>query len=66
MDLDGGGYTLEMQAKKIVENTLKYNGSHPCPACGVIMNPVEAMHSKGYCGDCFAQVRAKRLKNRMA
>jgi rRNA maturation endonuclease Nob1 len=66
MDFDGGGYILEMQAKKIVENATKYNGSHPCTGCGLIMDPVSAMYSKGMCPQCFAQVKAKRLKDGMA
>jgi hypothetical protein len=66
MDLDGGGYTLDMQAKRVVDNVLNYRGSHPCPQCGLIMDPVAVMYSKGLCADCFSQVKAKRLKNRMA
>lgn len=66
MDTDDGSFILEMQAKKIVDNMMSYNGSHPCPQCGVVMNPVQAMYSKGMCPDCFSQHAAKRLKNRMA
>jgi hypothetical protein len=66
MDMESGSYTLDMQAKKVVANQMAYNGSHPCPQCGVIMNPVAAMYSKGMCPQCFAQHSAKRLKNRMA
>jgi hypothetical protein len=66
MDTDSGAFILEMQAKKIVDNMMTYNGSHPCPQCGVIMNPVQAMYSKGMCPDCFSQHSAKRLKDRMA
>jgi hypothetical protein len=66
MDFEGGGYPLEMQAKKVVDNIMAYNGSHPCPTCGIIMNPTQAMYSKGLCADCYAQHNAKRLKNRMA
>jgi hypothetical protein len=66
MDFEGGGYPLEMQAKKVVDNIMAYNGSHPCPTCGIIMNPTQAMYSKGLCSDCYAQHNAKRLKNRMA
>ncbi len=66
MDDGDGAFILEMQAKKIVDNMMTYNGSHPCPQCGVIMNPVTAMYSKGMCPDCYSQHSAKRLKDRMA
>jgi hypothetical protein len=66
MDIEGGSYTLDMQAKTIVDNTMKYNGSHPCSGCGLIMDPVSAMYSKGMCPQCFASRNAKRLKDRMA
>jgi hypothetical protein len=66
MDMESGSYPLEMQVKKVVDNIMSYNGSHPCPQCGVIMNPVQAMYSKGMCPQCFAQHSAKRLKDRMA
>jgi hypothetical protein len=66
MDMEGGAFPLEMQAKTIVNNIMSYNGSHPCPTCGLIMNPTEAMYSKGMCAECFSQHSARRLKNRMA
>ena len=66
MDIESGSYPLDMQAKKVVDNLTSYNGSHPCPQCGLIMNPVSAMYSKGMCPQCFAQQSAKRLKDRMA
>ena len=66
MDIESGSYTFYMQAKTVVENALQYNGSHPCPQCGMVMSPVAAMYSKGMCPQCFAQHSAKRLKDRMA
>jgi hypothetical protein len=66
MDTDSGAFIMEMQAKKIADNIMSYNGSQPCPQCGVIMNPTQVMYSKGMCSDCFAQHSAKRLKDRMA
>lgn len=66
MDTEGGGYTLELQAKKIAENAMNYNGSAPCPTCGVIMNPMEFLQYQGRCVSCVSQERATRIKNRMA
>jgi hypothetical protein len=63
---EDGALTLELQAEKIAQNATMYRGSAPCPQCGVIMNPVQAMYSKGMCADCFSQHSAKRLKDRMA
>ena len=62
---DGGGFPLEIQAKQVAENAMRYGGSLPCTSCGVIMNPVEAMYSKGNCVKCYTQIQAKRAKNRM-
>ena len=45
MDIESGGFTLDMQAKLVMDNSLKYNGSAPCPQCGVIMDPVSMMYS---------------------
>ena len=62
---DGGGFTLEIQARKIAENATMYKGSAPCPTCGVIMNPVEALYSKGLCAPCYAQKTSDRVKRKM-
>jgi hypothetical protein len=55
-----------LQAKKIAENAINYKGSHPCPSCGIIMNPIEFLHSNnGRCLNCVTQERYKRAKNKM-
>jgi len=61
-----GNETMEWQAKKIMENAIKYNGSAPCPTCGVIMNPVEFMTNRGHCLDCLTQAKVARVKGKMA
>lgn len=64
---DGDGMeTLELQAKKIMENATLYNGSAPCPTCGVIMNPVEFMANRGHCLSCLTQSRVARAQRKMA
>ena len=60
-----GAETMELQAKQIAENATRYNGSAPCPTCGVIMNPVEFMQNKGHCYSCLAQGRAKLAQDKM-
>ena len=60
-----GAETLEIQARKIAENATLYKGSAPCPTCGVIMNPVEALYSKGMCAACYAQKMSDRVKRKM-
>jgi hypothetical protein len=66
MDDGDGMISIELQAKKIAENATRYKGSHPCPTCGIIMNPVEFLSSnKGRCLNCVTQERMKRAKNKM-
>lgn len=62
---DGGGFTLEIQAGQLVSNAMNYKGSAPCTMCGLIMNPVEALYSKGTCPSCYSQQRADRVKRKM-
>jgi hypothetical protein len=61
-----GAETLELQAYKIAQNATLYKGSAPCPTCGVIMNPVEYMYSKGICAPCTEKRKAARVKGKMA
>ena len=61
-----GNETMEWQAKTIMENALRYNGSAPCPTCGVIMNPVEFLHNRGHCMSCLTATRLQRVKGKMA
>ena len=60
-----GAETMEMQARKIAENAMNYNGSSPCPTCGVIMDPAQALYAKGMCPYRYAQKMAKRVANKM-
>jgi hypothetical protein len=61
-----GGETLELQAYQIAKNATMYKGSAPCPQCGIIMNPVEYMYSKGLCNPCDTDRKNKRIKGKMA
>ena len=65
MDDGDGMMIMELQARQIADNATKYNGSSPCPTCGVIMNPVEFMQNQGHCLSCLTQKRAKTAQNRM-
>lgn len=60
-----GAETLELQAWKIAQNQVNYRGSAPCPTCGVILNPVEAMSSL-LCPPCNDAKAARRVKGRLA
>jgi hypothetical protein len=69
--MSGGNYgdgaeTMEYQAKQIAENVMNYNGSAPCPTCGVIINPVEFLANRGHCTSCLTQSNLKRVKGKMA
>lgn len=61
-----GSEILELQAFQIAQNAINYRGSAPCPMCGVVMNPVEFMYSKGLCPPCYETKAAKRVKGKMA
>jgi len=60
-----GAETMELQAKKVMQNAMHYRGSAPCPTCGVIMNPVEFMYNQGKCLNCLTQQKASRIKGKM-
>ena len=60
-----GAETLELQAWKIAQNAVNYRGSSPCPTCGVIMNPVEAMGGL-LCPPCKEGRAQRRVQGRMA
>jgi predicted RNA-binding Zn-ribbon protein involved in translation (DUF1610 family) len=63
---DGDGAdTLELQAWKISQNQINYRGSAPCPTCGVILNPVEAMYNL-LCPPCKEDRMAARVKRKLA
>lgn len=59
-----GAETLELQAWKIAENGINYRGSAPCPTCGVILNPVQAMSSL-LCPPCKEARHSRRVKGSM-
>jgi hypothetical protein len=66
MDDGDGAFTMELQARKIAENETNYRGSAPCPQCGVIMNPVQYMYSKGLCPGCHENRMNRRVKGKLA
>lgn len=66
MDDGDGAYTLELQAQQIAKNATIYRGSAPCPQCGVIMDPVQFMYSKGLCSPCHEARAERRVKGRLA
>lgn len=61
-----GSETIELQAYQIAKNATMYKGSSPCPQCGVIMNPVDFMYSKGLCPPCYQDRQNRRVKGKMA
>ena len=65
MDDGDGAFTLELQAQKIAQNATLYRGSAPCPQCGVIMDPVQFMYSRGLCEPCDNSRRTINLKGRI-
>lgn len=65
-DFDSGAYPLSLQAAQVAKAQTIYRGSSPCPACGIIVNPVEFMYNKGLCNPCRDDGAARRVKGRMA
>ena len=65
MDDGDGAFTMELQAAQIAHNATVYNGSHPCPMCGVILNPTQVINSNGLCITCTTRQHNDRIKNRM-
>jgi len=61
-----GAETLELQAWTFAKNATMYKGTAPCPQCGVYVNPVEFMYSKGLCPPCYQDRMARRIKGKMA
>jgi hypothetical protein len=42
-----------------------YNGSAPCTACGMMLNPVQSLHTK-LCSSCNRRKMTELVKGRMA
>jgi uncharacterized paraquat-inducible protein A len=67
MDDGDGAYTMELQAGKLVQNTLIHGGSRNCAQCEIIMNPVEYMYARqGLCPTCHANRMAQRVSRKLA
>lgn len=60
-----GSETLELQAFKVAQNATMYKGSHPCPSCGIVINPVQYLY-QGVCNQCKNDRAAQRVKGKMA
>ena len=61
-----GGETIELQAHQIQKNAKLGVRNMNCPQCGIIMNPVEFMYSKGLCPPCYDDRLSRRVKGKMA
>lgn len=61
-----GGETLELQAYQVAQNANLGNRNMLCPQCGIIMNPVEFMYSKGLCPPCYQDRMTRRVKGKLA
>lgn len=61
-----GSETMELQAYRIMQNATLYRGSHACPQCGIVMDPVQAMYNAGICTSCKNDRNARRVKGKMA
>ena len=67
-DSTGDGMAGAMDVKLETQRDLKktyYNGSKPCIECGLLLNPVQSLHTDT-CSNCTRRKQAKHLKGRMA
>ncbi len=60
-----GAEDVTLQTQKELKETI-YNGSKSCPACGMVMNPVQSLHSMELCPTCNRRKLSKLVKGRMA
>ena len=69
-DSTGDGMAGAMDVSLATQNELKktyYNGSKPCIECGLLLNPVQSLHSQeGLCPSCKRRKQVKLVKGRMA
>lgn len=67
---DDGSFPLEIQAAKIsrmvASGATSYHGDSNCAVCDLVLNPVQALYSKGLCPQCAADKAATRVKGRLA
>ena len=67
---DDGSFPLEIQAAKVADmvasGATRYHGDSNCGVCGLVLNPVQALYSKGLCPQCSSHKAASRVKGRLA
>jgi len=63
IDPSGDGTTFSAPYPQNLDETV-YNGSTGCGACGIILNPVQALHSD-LCPSCNKRKAAHRVSNKM-
>jgi hypothetical protein len=59
-----GATDVKLETQKDLSKTY-YNGSKPCIECGLLLNPVQSLHTDT-CAHCTRRKQAKLLKGRMA
>lgn len=60
-----GAEDVSLETQQALKNTV-YNGSKACPACGILMNPVQSLHSTELCSTCNRRKLSNLVKGRMA
>ena len=67
---DDGSFPLEIQAAKVAgmvaTGATRYHGDSSCAVCDMVLNPVQALYSKGLCPQCASAAAASRVKGRLA
>ena len=59
-----GATDIRLETQRDLEKTY-YNGSKPCIECGLVLNPVQSLHSDT-CPGCSRRKHSQLLKGKMA
>jgi hypothetical protein len=62
---EGMAGTMDVSLETQREMGTVYNGSASCTACGMLLNPVQSLHTK-LCSSCNRRKMNKLVKGRMA
>lgn len=60
-----GAMDVSLETQQALKGTV-YNGSKSCQGCGMLMNPVQSLHSEDLCPGCKRRKLSKLVKGRMA
>ena len=60
-----GAMDVSLETQQQLKETV-YNGSKACQGCGMLINPVQSLHTDSLCPGCKRRKQSKLVKGRMA